>query len=74
MQSKPDNKMNSYQKTQLKEKKEVTIMSLSLAIEKYHKLIIVIMAIMIVFFLTACLFHDTMPICHYLFGCDHRLH
>jgi hypothetical protein len=49
-------------------------MSLSLAIEKYHKLIIVIMALIIIFFLTACLFHDTIPICHYLFGCDHRLH
>jgi hypothetical protein len=25
-------------------------------------------------FLTACLFHDVIPICHYLFGCDHAMH
>lgn len=26
------------------------------------------------FFLAACLLHDVIPICHWLFRCDHRMH
>jgi hypothetical protein len=26
------------------------------------------------FFAAACTFHDVIPICHYLFGCDHGMH
>jgi hypothetical protein len=28
----------------------------------------------VVFFAAACTFNDIIPICHYLFGCDHLLH
>jgi hypothetical protein len=28
----------------------------------------------VVFFAASCTFHDVIPICHYLFGCDHHLH
>ena len=47
---------------------------ISQSIEQNHKLIIIVLALIIVFFLVACLFHDILPICHYLFGCDHRMH
>ncbi len=28
----------------------------------------------ILFFALACTLNDIIPICHYLFGCDHRFH
>ncbi len=46
----------------------------ALAVERYHRLIIVSLAAVIVLFLFACTFHDILPICHYLFGCDHLMH
>lgn len=42
--------------------------------EKYHRLIIFSLMGVIVLFLFACTFHDILPICHYLFGCDHMMH
>jgi hypothetical protein len=27
-----------------------------------------------VLFLFACTFHDVLPICHYIFNCDHMFH
>jgi len=43
-------------------------------VEQYHKGIIVLLVLVIGFFLAACTFHDLIPVCHYLFGCDHNLH
>jgi len=43
-------------------------------VERHHKLIIAALASVIVIFLVSCLLHDTIPICHYIFGCDHRMH
>ena len=43
-------------------------------VERYHRLIIVVLVGVILFFLLACTFHDVLPICHYLFGCDHGMH
>ncbi len=43
-------------------------------VDKHHRAIIVGLALVIVFFATACTFHDAIPVCHYLFGCDHALH
>jgi hypothetical protein len=43
-------------------------------IERHHRLIIAGLAFIILFFLAACLFHDVIPICHFLFGCDHAMH
>lgn len=44
------------------------------SIEKHHKLIIGSLVAVILFFLAACTFHDVIPVCHYLFGCDHAMH
>jgi len=42
--------------------------------EQHHRGIIFSLAFVVVFFAAACTFHDVIPICHYLFGCDHGLH
>jgi hypothetical protein len=42
--------------------------------EKHHRTIIYSLAFVVVFFAAACTFHDVIPVCHYLFGCDHHLH
>jgi len=44
------------------------------SVEKYHKPIIVSLLSLIVLFLVACAFNDVIPICHYVFGCDHSFH
>jgi len=44
------------------------------SIERHHRLIIVLLGAAILFFLASCTFHDALPICHYLFGCDHGFH
>ena len=49
-------------------------MTLSKFVEKNHKVIIGILLFVIVFFVFSCTFHDIIPICHYLFGCDHGMH
>ena len=50
------------------------MVALNVAVEKYHQFIILALVGMILFFLSACTFHDVLPICHYLFGCDHLMH
>ena len=42
-------------------------------LEKHHKTIIIALVAIIVVFLFACTFHDILPICHYVFRCDHRI-
>jgi hypothetical protein len=42
--------------------------------EQHHRTIIFSLASVVVFFAASCTFHDVIPICHYLFGCDHQLH
>jgi hypothetical protein len=42
--------------------------------EKYNKIIIFSLVGVIALFLFACTFHDVLPICHYIFGCDHMVH
>ena len=44
------------------------------SIEQHHRPIIATLGGLILLFLVACLLHDAIPICHYIFGCDHRLH
>lgn len=46
----------------------------STVIANNHKIIIAALVLVILFFLTACIFHDVIPICHWVFGCDHRMH
>jgi len=42
--------------------------------EKHHRPIIFSLAAVIAFFAVSCTFHDIIPVCHYLFGCDHAMH
>ncbi len=42
--------------------------------DAHHRGIIATLAVVIVFFAAACTFHDVLPVCHYVFGCDHALH
>jgi hypothetical protein len=48
--------------------------ALANSVEKHHRLIILSLMSAIVVFLAACTFHDVLPICHYVFGCDHGFH
>jgi len=41
--------------------------------ERNHRPIIFSLLFVIVF-VTACTFHGVIPVCHYLFGCDHGMH
>ncbi len=43
-------------------------------IEEHPKVVAAVLAGVILFFLAACIFHDAIPICHWLFRCDHRMH
>jgi hypothetical protein len=44
------------------------------SVERHHKPIIISLLSLIVLFLVACAFNDVIPICHYIFGCDHSYH
>lgn len=48
--------------------------AVSATIEKHHQAIISALLLIIVFFVLACALNGTLPICHYLFGCDHAMH
>ena len=48
--------------------------TMSATVEKHHQKIIVVLRLVILFFALACTFHDVIPVCHYLFGCDHGMH
>jgi hypothetical protein len=43
-------------------------------LEKHHQAIIFSLLSVIALFLAACSLHDIIPICHYVFGCDHSFH
>ena len=43
-------------------------------LEKHHQMIITGLALIIVVMVLSCTFHETIPICHWLFGCDHGMH
>jgi hypothetical protein len=44
------------------------------SVEKHHKAIIASLLSLIALFLVACALNDLIPICHYVFGCDHGFH
>ncbi len=48
--------------------------TLNESIERHHRLIILALIVAIGFVATSCVFHDVIPICHAIFGCDHQLH
>lgn len=43
-------------------------------IDKNPRLIAAVLGGVVLFFLLSCLLHDVIPICHWLFRCDHRMH
>ena len=48
--------------------------TLANSVEKHHQLIIMLLISAIVIFIASCTFHNVLPICHYVFGCDHGFH
>ena len=48
--------------------------AIAASIERNHKLIIAVLSLIIVVMVLSCTFHDVIPICHWLFGCDHQMH
>jgi hypothetical protein len=51
-----------------------TMTAIRASIERHHKPIIAVLGAVIVLLAVSCLFHDIVPICHYVFGCDHGMH
>ncbi len=43
-------------------------------IDAHARLIVGGLAGVLLFVLVACVFNDAIPVCHYIFGCDHRMH
>ena len=44
------------------------------SIERHHKLIITVLSLILVVMVLSCTFHELIPICHWVFGCDHQMH
>ena len=43
-------------------------------IDQHYRSIIYSLGFVLLFFAASCTFHDVIPICHYIFGCDHLMH
>ena len=52
---------------------DFSMTAIAASVEKHHKLIIALLGGVILLFLFACIFNDVLPICHYLFNCDHMV-
>ena len=50
------------------------MVTINALMERHHRAIISTLAFVVVFFAAACTLHDVIPVCHYLFGCDHLMH
>lgn len=48
--------------------------TLDTLLETHHRAIIFSLAAVVIFFAAACTLHDIIPVCHYIFGCDHAMH
>jgi hypothetical protein len=48
--------------------------TINASLERHHRQIIFSLGFIVIFFAAACTFHDVIPVCHYLFNCDHGLH
>jgi len=48
--------------------------AIAASIERHHKLIITVLSLVILVLVASCTFHEVIPICHWLFGCDHQMH
>ncbi len=49
-------------------------MAIFALVETHHQPIMVALFAIVLFFATACLLHDFVPVCHWVFQCDHRMH
>lgn len=47
--------------------------AIAVFVETHHKLIIALLGGVILLFLFACTFNGVLPICHWLFNCDHMV-
>ena len=56
------------------ESKEHPMTTNPTVIDRHSRLIIGVLTFVILFFAVSCTFHDVIPVCHYLFGCDHAMH
>lgn len=43
-------------------------------VDTHPRLITGVLGGVVLFFLAACLLHDVIPVCHWIFKCDHRMH
>lgn len=48
--------------------------AIAATIERHHKGIIFTLGIVVLAMAASCTFHDLIPVCHWVFGCDHGLH
>ncbi|UCH72629.1 MAG: hypothetical protein JSU82_09535 [Rhodospirillales bacterium] len=44
------------------------------SVERHHRSIIYALLSLIALFIVACALDDLIPICHFIFGCDHGFH
>lgn len=44
------------------------------AVDAHPRVFAATLGLVILFFLVACVAHDVIPICHWVFQCDHRMH
>ncbi len=49
-----------------------TVGTVGRTVDERPRLVAGVLFAIIVFFALACTLNDVIPVCHYLFGCDHR--
>lgn len=55
-------------------KRRFIMETISESIERNHKTIISSLLLVVFFMAASCVFHNVIPICHKIFGCDHKMH
>jgi len=48
--------------------------ALNESIERNHRPIIYALAFVVLFMAASCVLNDVIPVCHWIFGCDHNFH
>ena len=48
--------------------------ALNESLERHHRPIVYTLALVVLFMATSCVFNDVIPVCHWIFGCDHNFH
>jgi hypothetical protein len=60
-------------RTQLNPKEVYIMTAIAQFVDRNHKAIVYAQFGLILFFLLACTFNGVLPICHWLFNCDHMV-